>query len=476
MHRRDGIAFGLIALAVVCAIGTWLQAAGPVGAVADDAVRVWIGALAIDLPDRPGGGRGHPDAHRARSGATPPADRRRCRGDPVDHRHPAGAARQRTCRTGTQDTVGAPDAGRRHPRLADRPAAVHRPHRDPGDHPAGPARRLRRAADLRHPAGRGARPDQGRGRPAGASGASRPTRTATTTTDRPTTGPAARCDWTRMPTWPRPGCAGRRGVGRLPTPSTPSTRTAIRTSIRTPRPVRWRPGRRSRRRYPPSTAPGPAGPGRSGHAVIRTRDPRSVPTRRPPRPTQLRLDQIGGNGYQLPPADLLKLGAPPKVRSAANDDMIERDHRRARAVQRRRRGHRLHPRPDRHPLRGRARARRQGREDHRADPQHRLRRRHRQRPAAGADPRQVRRRHRGAQLRPGDGPARRRAGRARRAGPITIRWSSGSARTSRATSSPPTSPRPRTCWSPAPPAPASRASSTRCWSRCCSGRPRPRSG
>ena len=31
-----------------------------------------------------------------------------------------------------------------------------------------------------------------------------------------------------------------------------------------------------------------------------------------------------GNAYQLPPADLLKLGAPPKVRSAANDDMIER--------------------------------------------------------------------------------------------------------------------------------------------------------
>jgi S-DNA-T family DNA segregation ATPase FtsK/SpoIIIE len=40
--------------------------------------------------------------------------------------------------------------------------------------------------------------------------------------------------------------------------------------------------------------------------------------------TQLRLDQIGGTGYQLPPETLLKLGAPPKVRSAANDDMIER--------------------------------------------------------------------------------------------------------------------------------------------------------
>src|SRR6478736_1957396 len=49
-HRRDGIAFGLIALAVICAIGTWLQAAGPVGGVADDAVRVWIGALAVVFP------------------------------------------------------------------------------------------------------------------------------------------------------------------------------------------------------------------------------------------------------------------------------------------------------------------------------------------------------------------------------------------------------------------------------------------
>src|SRR6478752_8753494 len=49
-HRRDGIAFGLIALAVICAIGTWLRAAGPVGGVADDAVRVWIGSLAAISP------------------------------------------------------------------------------------------------------------------------------------------------------------------------------------------------------------------------------------------------------------------------------------------------------------------------------------------------------------------------------------------------------------------------------------------
>src|SRR5664279_3908426 len=50
VHRRDGIALGLIALALVCAAGTWLQAAGPVGGLADDAVRVWIGSLAVIFP------------------------------------------------------------------------------------------------------------------------------------------------------------------------------------------------------------------------------------------------------------------------------------------------------------------------------------------------------------------------------------------------------------------------------------------
>ena len=56
------------------------------------------------------------------------------------------------------------------------------------------------------------------------------------------------------------------------------------------------------------------------------------------------------------------------------------------------------------------------------------------------------------------------------------RWASGWARTSRATSSSRTWRRCRTCSSPGPPAPASRASSTRCSSRCCRGRRRTRSG
>ncbi|TKV60913.1 DNA translocase FtsK [Nakamurella flava] len=49
-HRRDGLALGLIAIALVCAFGTWLGAAGPVGGLADDVVRVWIGSLAVVFP------------------------------------------------------------------------------------------------------------------------------------------------------------------------------------------------------------------------------------------------------------------------------------------------------------------------------------------------------------------------------------------------------------------------------------------
>ena len=63
------------------------------------------------------------------------------------------------------------------------------------------------------------------------------------------------------------------------------------------------------------------------------------------------------------------------------------DHLGAATVQGRRRGHRLHPRPDSDPLRGRARPGCQGRENHRAATQYRLRGGHRERAPAGADPR-----------------------------------------------------------------------------------------
>ena len=86
-------------------------------------------------------------------------------------------------------------------------------------------------------------------------------------------------------------------------------------------------------------------------------------------------------------------------------------HRGAGPVQGQRLGHRLHPRPTVTALRGRARPRCQGRENHCATTQYRLRGGHRERPDAGADPRQVRSRHRGAQCRSGNGAAGRRADR-----------------------------------------------------------------
>ena len=93
--------------------------------------------------------------------------------------------------------------------------------------------------------------------------------------------------------------------------------------------------------------------------------------------------------------------------------------------------------------------------------EHRLRRRQRRRADPQPDPRQVRDRHRDPQHRQGDRLPRRRAPLAAPRATTTTRWWSGSARTSRAASWSPTSRRCRTCWSPVPPAPASRASSTR---------------
>ncbi len=49
-HRRDGLALGLLALAVICAIGSWFQGAGPVGNGIDKAVRVIFGAPGVVLP------------------------------------------------------------------------------------------------------------------------------------------------------------------------------------------------------------------------------------------------------------------------------------------------------------------------------------------------------------------------------------------------------------------------------------------
>ena len=93
-------------------------------------------------------------------------------------------------------------------------------------------------------------------------------------------------------------------------------------------------------------------------------------------PIPARVEQLALVGRRhLPPA-----GARParrRRRAQGAHQGQRRGHRGAhpgpRPVRRRRAGHRLHPRPDRHPLRGRARPGRQGRADHGADQEHRLR-------------------------------------------------------------------------------------------------------
>ncbi|MBV9319243.1 MAG: cell division protein FtsK, partial [Mycobacterium sp.] len=49
-HRRDGIALGLLGLAVVIAASSWFDAARPVGAWVDSALRIFIGSAVLLLP------------------------------------------------------------------------------------------------------------------------------------------------------------------------------------------------------------------------------------------------------------------------------------------------------------------------------------------------------------------------------------------------------------------------------------------
>ncbi|WAL63694.1 DNA translocase FtsK 4TM domain-containing protein [Amycolatopsis cynarae] len=49
-HRRDGLALGLIALALIIAVGVWWRAAGPVGGYLELATRTIFGAGAVTLP------------------------------------------------------------------------------------------------------------------------------------------------------------------------------------------------------------------------------------------------------------------------------------------------------------------------------------------------------------------------------------------------------------------------------------------
>ncbi len=49
-HRRDGIALGLLALAVVIAAASWFDAARPVGGWIDSVLRTLVGGAVVLLP------------------------------------------------------------------------------------------------------------------------------------------------------------------------------------------------------------------------------------------------------------------------------------------------------------------------------------------------------------------------------------------------------------------------------------------
>ena len=308
VHRRDGIAFGLIALAVVCAIGTWLQAAGPVGGIADDAVRVWIGALAVVFPV---------------ALAVVAVVLMRTEPDPEQRpRRIAGGIAVTLSITGiihvihvngldeqVSDTVGLRmSAGGTLGWLVGQPLFVGLT--------AVPAiillvllgafgallisgmplvevpNRIRDGFD-RLGAGRGASGDYDD--------------EAVLPEDYRAGGeveldPEADLATTRL----------RRPARRRQAADTEHAVDADADPEAPTRPLATHPAPRVL----------PTQPARAGR-VIRPAVPDPEADTHVTEPSQLRLDQLG-NAYQLPPANLLKLGAPPKVRSAANDDMIER--------------------------------------------------------------------------------------------------------------------------------------------------------
>jgi S-DNA-T family DNA segregation ATPase FtsK/SpoIIIE len=317
-HRRDGIAFGLIAVAVICAIGSWLQAAGPVGSLADDAVRVWIGALAVVFPvalvviaivlmrtepdpeQRPRrivGGAAMTLAitgvlHVLHATSLPDGS-----ADSVGQRMTAGGTVGWLIGQplligvtavpaiillvllgafGVLLISGIPlvEVPNRIRDGIDRLRERRIPTDENGDYPAdyraGAAVELDPDADLsttrlRRPSRRRQAADADRDQSAESldvdldpAAPTRPIRTSTGTADAPTAAIPVQ----------RPAPAARQRVVRPAVPDPDAGAAPVKEA------------------------------------------------------TQLRLDQQGG--YQLPPEGLLKLGAPPKVRSAANDDMIER--------------------------------------------------------------------------------------------------------------------------------------------------------
>jgi len=49
-HRRDGVALGLMAVAVIIAAASWFDAARPVGAWIDSGLRTFVGGAVVLLP------------------------------------------------------------------------------------------------------------------------------------------------------------------------------------------------------------------------------------------------------------------------------------------------------------------------------------------------------------------------------------------------------------------------------------------
>ena len=382
-HRRDGLGVALLVLAVVSAAGIWFGAGGPVGRGISAGIGYVVGRGAVVLPVLLAIAGVVLMATEPRPDTRPRVARRRVPAGPG--RAGAGAPRRPPARR-----ARALAHRRRRDRLRRGHPAGHRAHRVGRGAGARAAGGLRAAAAHGHARAGGAGPRAAAARPRARRRRTRPTRTAPTSRR-------------RRPS-PRPSpsrCAARRGAARLPsptstarpsptpTPDAPTSRRAAaprRPKIAVPEPAA---GARARGRGGGAAAAlGAAHRGRRGLPAAAQRHPAHRPGAEAPQRRQRRDDRG--------------------------------DHRRARPVLGRRPGHRLHPRPDGHALRDRARPGRQGREDHPAHQEHLLRGGHRQRADPRADPGQVRGRHRGAQHRPGDGAPRRRAAqrhRPRRAAP-----------------------------------------------------------
>ncbi|WP_205843637.1 DNA translocase FtsK [Nakamurella deserti] len=369
-HRRDGIGLGLLAAALITAIGTWFAAAGPVGHLVDQAVRVWVGSVAVVVPvllliAAVVLMRTAPDpAHRARrvfgglamtlgvvgilhvirvagldAAVDPVAIRtiaggvlgwlvgqplyagltvvpavlvlvllfvfglllftgtpirdapyrvldawdwvRGYRGEPDAHGHPASDA-------GWDDTPSSTDTVALDLR-------EHDGHGDPGTAP-----RMRRPRRGEAPAGDAdggftpGAPDPA----AGFSGAGLGTASLSAAVS---PGSAALPPLVARP--PRTPSSG------VPVPPAPPAQAAAPAAPAPARPV-------DDPEAPPAGRP----------RVLRPARPDPEPSGMPPivEPTQLSLDRMTESGYQLPPETILKLGAPPKLQSASNDQMIER--------------------------------------------------------------------------------------------------------------------------------------------------------